>query len=530
LNLTYAEEPTAETTSSESHSKIQFSQRKNQDVDQLMENDLLKLSNDKVETWVERNNITLRDDEKTHILIQELQNANIKSIQNAFVKHNLPNVLRHYKSLAFGSHKRRGKIENAAKFENLSIVKFMNYSFLVDELTATYITEKIFIRRMSNLISWLSIIQKSNEINMFTNPSQLEDKDLSKELIDWIVLETFNPKFSIPVTGIIRQRTYPMDANAFGVVQLVLIRLLSRNSSREMTILTSCSLILIWYERMNFSMPQLLEVSNEDKIRFLIGNLKSSKEKLQKKCKNHIESLLPIEYGEFQLPKEMNIPDHIIPKRDFDSIEGFETNDKLSTVKKIESFCKIKRAYTSKACHFQDVPVYLVVDGDNSDLTWIKISDSRGDNMDLKRITRRANSIIAYLILSHFSLMEAISKEYGTNMSDILEKSKKHFINWIQKELFEPEGSLPVFGRVGKVNQPYDKSKFGDIQLVLIYYFGSTKGFHILPNLSIGILGSWLKNYDQVKWKRKFIDDRSFATFMLEILSANQHRFMDFKR
>jgi hypothetical protein len=126
--------------------------------------------------------------------------------------------------------------------------------------------------------------------------------------------------------------------------------------------------------------------------------------------------------------------------------------------------------------------------------------------------------------------VEAISKEYGTNMSDFLEESQKHFINWIQKELFEPEESLPVFGKVGKVDKPYDKSKFGDIQLVFIKYFSTRRGFYILPNLSIGLLGSWLKIYDQGQWERHFIDDRSFATFMLKILSANQYRFMDFKR
>jgi hypothetical protein len=524
----HTEEATIETTSRQS--KLTFSQNRNQHGE-LMEAD--GLSDHNKENQIEKTTISLSNDEKTHRLILELENANLKSIQNPFVNNHLANILENYDSTSFGLHKNRCKPKNAAKFENLPIVQFKNYLSLVDESTNKYIPKKVFVRRMSNLVRWILLIHKSARINILPNSSHAEEEDLSNKLIVWIVSETFTPKSSLPVTGIIRQINYSMDKRAFGVVQLMLIDFLSKNiNSREMAILTGFSCILIWYEKMNIQIPHLLKGSDEEKTRFLIESSMFNTQKVKENLQNQNQSLVPIKYKNFQLPKEMNIPDHIIPNRDFDSIQGFKTYDKLEMVKKIEGFYQVKVIHTGRGCHFKDVPVYLVAGSDDrdKDSRSIKISCIKGETIELKAITRCSNSIIAYLILSHCALVEAISKEDGSKMSVFLIESQSHFIDWIKKEFFAPEGSLPLFGKVGKVEKPYDRSKFGDNQLAFINYFSSNKGFHLLPNLSIGFLGSWFKSYDPEQWKRNFSDNNSFAEFMLEKLSSDKYRFIDFKR
>jgi hypothetical protein len=137
---------------------------------------------------------------------------------------------------------------------------------------------------------------------------------------------------------------------------------------------------LIWYEKTKFPIPQIPQGSDEDKIRFLIGKLESNTEKLKEKFHIPFESLVPIKYGDFQLPKDLHIPHHVIPDRHFNSIEGFKSNDQQAMVKRIEDYYKMKGIFPKKACHLKVVPVCLVPDGEDrrSISTWIKSSCPKG--------------------------------------------------------------------------------------------------------------------------------------------------------
>jgi hypothetical protein len=533
------EESNSKNTIQKAHSEISLCQSKSQGGELNIETHHLQV-NQKKKLEVEQRIISLGD-EKIDQSILELNKAKLHSIQNPFEKVFIKRVLQNFHMVSCENDNFRCNLDNTKKFRNISVLQLtnnsLNYSCPLDSSTGRCIRKKEFVRRMSSLIKWLLLIHKANQTNLSPNMSQKEEEESLNQLIDWLVSETFTPEISVPVIGLIRQENHSMDRNAFRDVQIILIYHLSQNQSEKTIVVTSCFLLLIWYEKMQKKEIQNLhQVFNEEKVGYLIENLTSNAKTLKRKFQKNLKSIFPTKYGDFELPKEkIYFPKNIyVPKGNLNSIGGYDISHKASSmVQRIEEFYQRRISHAHEPYYFQDLPVYLVVDSssNNGNSRLVKISTWKQETKKFQTIANRVDVILTYLILSQCSLVEAISKADTKNTKiNYLKRSKSHFIDWIEQELFNPTGSLPVFGTVENVDEPFDRTKFGDNQIAFLEYFSSPDGYKIAPSISIGFLGSWLKKFDKEKWKDRFYDDCSFSKFMMKKLMADQNKFKDFRR
>jgi hypothetical protein len=323
-----------------------------------------------------------------------------------------------------------------------------------------------------------------------------------------------------------------MDESAFQDVQSILINYLSKAQPKERSISTSCSLILSFYDQMNIEIPGLPRGSEEEKIVFLMKILTSNIKRFKRKFNKEIKLRVPKRYKDFLIPNEMQFPQVITPTRQFNSIhEGFLMNEINNILQKISELYRKKISLAHKSQYFLDLPIYLVVEK-STGLMVVKITAWKRQAMKLDIIMNRTSSFLSYIILSHFSLLEGISKKAGNNRNPFLYKAWMNFIGWINKELFKPENSLPLFGKVTteELYGPLDASKFGDNQLAFLNYFTSKHGYKMLPIISIGFLGSWLKKFDPVLWNDNFNNDNSFVQFIIGRLMAHKNEFKGLKR
>ncbi|KAI9612748.1 hypothetical protein H4Q26_007907 [Puccinia striiformis f. sp. tritici PST-130] len=97
-------------------------------------------------------------------------------------------------------------------FGNLpvQVVKSLGLVRPANEKSNAPIRKQRFLDHMKQLINWIQFI---STLPMRKYGTRKDDNTISTEVIDWLITEIFNPSDSLPVLGIARKPTYPMDEN-----------------------------------------------------------------------------------------------------------------------------------------------------------------------------------------------------------------------------------------------------------------------------------------------------------------------------
>jgi hypothetical protein len=415
-------------------------------------------------------------------------------------------------------------------FENpATIVKINHISHVVDESTQKYIERKCYLSRMASLVSWLLIIHTGTQMKFFPHLSPEEEKYSNTALVDWLLSKTSSSHSTIPTDQRLPERHNAMRESALNEVAIIITEYLSKEPVQEKSISTSSKLLLIWYqEHKSHILQPLDQKSYEEYLGFLIKNATLQARKMKEKFENLVGSPVPMKFGCFQPSREIKLPAHMMPEKYVDHIKGIDMEG-IPLLERIKKFHKTEIRAWKILFHFDDIPVYLVVDKNNPKSGWLRISWRMQKRTQPQKVTQKLNSLIGSLIQCHTSLKKVAHIQEGDNKILFLEETQKEFIDWIEKILFTPDEGMPLLGKINKINRPLNRTQFGDIQIAVIYYLSYPRSYKMLPKMSMGFIGTWLKTHYPSEWIHLFGDDNSFVEFMENLFLTNGDQFEQFR-
>jgi hypothetical protein len=476
-------------------------------------------------------NTTFASDYKTcQALCSKLNKIRgLKQLQNPFLQISINKVFQSYDR--FRGFLDCGNLKYIEVKENIPIARVINILNFSDESAKSYIEKRHYLSHMRSLMNWTLFIHTATQMSSFPDIIPKEMEDSVNEFIDWFIPKTLLPFSSILEIQRAFQEKHSINKLELGKVQMILIEYLSKKIDEEKAIFAASNILSIWYKECK---PQTSKISKSEyeswNSDLLINNTISKAPELKVKIENLLESLFFMNFGDFHPSTEnIKLPKSMIPTRYITSIEAIELENS-SMVRKIESFVKMDLNSLHNYKYFEDIPVYLVVDKDNLHSGWVKIAHRISEAPKPEHMLHRVYSLIYYLISCHSLLKKAISISDGDERNYFLEETQTNFMRWIENICLEPEWSMPLFGKIEKIDKTLNKYKFGDIQISLIYYFSFARSYRMLPKISFSLIGCWFKTFYNYEWSKIFRDDDSFIVFMCNLLFENPHQFEFFRK
>ncbi|KAA1078572.1 hypothetical protein PGT21_020198 [Puccinia graminis f. sp. tritici] len=472
---------------------------------------------------------------KLHIL----RPLDITNMQHPLLENFLEQFAQTYQSLSRCKNKQT--CPDKFKFQDLPVGVYNGLVRPVNPRNGRFYDKEVFLIHIKHLISWTLLISMAALRRFDPKCSANHESSLHNQIIEWLLIETFFPTSSLPVFGLIQKPDFPRDQNTFGEVQKSILRFLSKPTSDiESCISTACLLLLEWFKKFNSPIFEfLIQVSKNSPFSFLSKDLLMkaiyTKMKFREEVKRSVETSFKIR--DFLLLRSEDLPQEILPGNYSHEITGLKgTAEEI--LQKIEEFNESIPRNRDSTRIFQNLPILLFSntkyqkDSSSPILESIKITNECLGSIRIAKLLARAKNLLLYLDFFHRLLSQHISERFALKRFDLLHKNEAEggFMEWFKSELFNPKGSLPVFGKVKEVNLPLDRTKFGELQILVINYFSNPGSNRNLVQLSIFLNGCWYKNFHTRQWHLCFPEDKAFWEIMVHSFLGNYTKFVEFQK
>ncbi|KAA1096270.1 hypothetical protein PGT21_010927 [Puccinia graminis f. sp. tritici] len=413
-------------------------------------------------------------------------------------------------------------------FGKLPIVASSRFIRPIEQSTHKYIQNKDLTKRIKRLVSWLIYINTATLRKFLPKFNRENEMESHNKLIDWLIQETFDPESGVPVMGMIKADNFVQDERAFQKHQIDLIQYLSSCVFNPLAIGTACRLVLVWYNDSHPNIASLLKGSEQSKIDFLVDVVLTNAIRHKIGFIKEVGTLCQCgaQFRELNMIGLEEFPKTLIPQRNFPNI-GLLGVKETNILKKIESKCRITCPTNKARQKFEDIPIYLLC---IESVQLLRISNKFHENISTNTILDKCRGLLNYLMLFHQVVLSHILKGKWPIQSQDTKDFHSHFLDWLSNELLQPNRSLPVFGEVVNKNQPLTRSRFGEVQQLLINYFSENRAHKMLPEVSNALLEYWYRKQNFIQWSHLFQDENPFdKKILLDILKKEEDCFEGFK-
>ncbi|KNZ60281.1 hypothetical protein VP01_1580g3 [Puccinia sorghi] len=388
--------------------------------------------------------------------------------------------------------------------------------------------EKI-CNQMIEFIKWLLFINTALLRKSQPTGSMHEESKSHQKLIDWLFIETFEPREGVPVIGKINHQDFMAleKGKVFGPIQKNIIQFLSSPKRPSQAAQTAVSLISAYYEGHLSEFRGGLRFDGPDDFKSLIEEAYRSKMIVDSRSDGAGLTL-----RDFPVRRLERLPDLLKPSEQRGDIRNrFGVSDERMLEEKLlqDKFREIvsqkkRRSVEAKSLSLNAAESSVVilkerkeeVPGRQNGLFWVKDMLTRRYLRKMK-MWLKLTKFLQHLSLCHVLLLAKMNEVEDTVGND------GQLFDWVQKMLFyPPPKKIPFLGRItfpdARSIRSFSADSFNQVQSLLHNLIASRNSDKLNFQAALAVLGYWLKDQNNSAYTKLFESDEAYWDTLLSLI------------